>query len=562
MNKFSKLQELDVLANELPSPLAVPVAQVSLQIERMEWLKAFLAGMDAFLAGLKWTTFIGISDVFQKLDGDHKFARRKTLNKVYPHIYRVLTPKHAHGHWVACARTIIQSYTNHPEWFFVPEFMALQQKTSDDPLRFEEKLDKLVNFRNQYAHRGAALPTPGQAKRLWDEIDPFLGTMYSQLSVFRDYHLVQFITSPEPDDEKPGWYHSKSHFNLKGYRMNELDLSGKEPFHFYFGRKIPHLRRLYLLKPDHSGSLNMHPFVLFDLGGDLYFEEQQGTEGATFLFNELQESALEYLPFQGRDPIKLQTDDENTFPIAGPIHQYFNSLKIITGGSDRERLHVMPGFPRRSKIISFNQIISFHTEAFAGRNEYFQQVEHLIAGPFRAVWLRGLAGYGKTAFLARLAQMHTRAIHYFISPEKGTANAGTFLLHVCQAIINRFRFPDIIQEDAAANLEELKKTFMSLLVRANERLQEDSEKLLIIIDGLDESIRYSSSADEVIQNFLPEKREQIPEKIFFVISSRPDDVDLNAIVDKVIDLKPFTRDEVEIILNFYNWDTHSVRYCL
>ena len=426
-------------------------------------------------------------------------------------------------------------------------------------MKFEEKLEQLVTLRNKYAHRETALPTPGRAKQLWDAIDPFLGAMYNQLSVLKDYHLVQFITQPEPEEEKPGWYHSERYYGLKGYNMHERALTRRETARFYFGTKPPFLRRLYLFKPDYSGNLNIHPFVLFDLGGDLYFEQQQRLEGATFLFNELQENAMEYIPFQGRDPITLQTDDENLSPIAGPIHQYFNSLKIITGGTDRDRLYVLPGFPRRSKVSNFNQIIAFHTEAFAGRNEYFQQVEHLIAGPFRAVWVRGLAGYGKTAFLARLAQMHPNAIHYFISPEKGTANARTFLLHVCQSIINRFRFPDIIPEETAANLEELLEMFKSLLERANERLQEQSGKLLILIDGLDESVRYASSVDEIIQKFLPKKREQIPEKIFFVISSRPEEVDLNAIVDTVIDLKPFTRSEVATILKFYQWDSQASR---
>lgn len=84
MINFSKLPELDALSNKLPSPLAVPVAQVGLQVENREWLKAFLAGMDAFFSGLKWMVFIGISDVFQKLEEEHKFARRKTLEKIYP----------------------------------------------------------------------------------------------------------------------------------------------------------------------------------------------------------------------------------------------------------------------------------------------------------------------------------------------------------------------------------------------------------------------------------------------------------------------------------------------
>lgn len=555
MSHESTLHQLTELSNELPSPLAVPIARVSVYVERREWLEAFLAGMDSFIAGLKWMVFIGIADVVQKLEDEHKFASRQTLEKVYPHIHHVLS-RASHGHWVECARSIIGAYRNHPEWFFVPEFIAMEEKLADDPLEFAKKLDELVNTRNSYAHHESSLPTPARAKELWSQIEPFLAAMYHQLSALKDYPLIQFVVQPEVDEEQPAWYACDNYLALKGYNMHELALSRNRKERFYFGAKRPSLRRLYLFKNDFSAHLNLHPFVLYNAGGDL-FTDHEGSVGATFLFNELQQSAMEYLPYQGLKGITLQADNEETSRIAGPIYQYFNTLRIITGASDSDRLQVIPGFPRRSKIINFKQIIAFHTEAFAGRNEYFLKIDQLFAGSFRAVWIRGFAGYGKTAFMAKLAHMHPDAIHYFISPEKGTANAGTFMMHVCQMLINRFRFADVLSDELLDDLGELKRIFEGLLARSNRALAQNGEKLMIIIDGLDESIRYASLPEEAIPRYLPAGRDSIPDNFFFVFTSRPEEVDLNDTADMIIDLKPFSPDEVATILEFYDWDRES-----
>ncbi|MCK5685437.1 NACHT domain-containing protein, partial [bacterium] len=554
MRKFSKLNNLDQLSINLPSPLALPVANLMAQLKQGDWMKVFLAGMDTFFAGLKWSAFVGISDIFYKLESEHVFASRKNLDQIYPYIHTVLTPGNSHGQWVACVRAINSTFSKHPDWFFAPEFMNLQRKTTEDPMKFEDKLGKLIELRNQYAHRGAALPSGKRAKELWDELDPLIGAMYQQLSVYQDYHLIQFLTFPEPDEQKPGWFHGANYLNLKGYNLHENALLKDDKNIFYFGTKIPALRRLYLFKPNYSAHLPMYPFLLFDLGGELSFDNSTNRGPSTFLFNELQEKTMVFdLPTDGSG-IEFNPNNEDTQHISGPLFQYFNSLKHITGTSDTEILDAMPGFPKRSKIINFERIIAFHTESFAGRVDYFQKVDSLIAGPFKAVWIKGLAGYGKTAFMAKLSMMHSDAIHYFITPDKSTANARTFLLHMSQQIVNKLQLPDIIRDEDFNSLEDLKKYFFLLLGKADEYYSDKRGKLLIFIDGLDESLRYASAKDEIISDYLPKSNDDIPDNVFFAISSRPEEVDLSEMVDQSFDLKPFTVNEVSTILSHYKWD--------
>lgn len=463
--RLSKSKELRESTSELPSPLAVPLASVFPRLDEGDHLGAFLAGMDAFLAALKWTTFVAIADIFQKLEEDHPFVKRETLKSIFPYICRVLEPKQSHGHWIACVRQIIRAYGSHPDWFFIPELLAAQKKSEEDPLRFEEKLDRLVRVRNKYAHGGDSRPDPGEARKLWNEIDPLLGMLYAQLSVMKDYRLVQFKSMLE--HQEGGWLRCERVTLLRGYRMNEQDLTAG-PIRAYFGDKPPRMRQLYLFDETYKRHLCLHPFVLFsvDVGTGL------SGAGSTFLFNELQEKALVYNSLADsqalRWDLRAKDDDDSIGEIAGPIYQHFVALKTVTAESDVDRLSALPGFPRRSRVLSFKRVIAFHTEGFTGRREYFEQVDHALSGPFHFVWVKGLAGYGKTAFIAMLAQQHPGAITYFVSPEKGTADASTFLLHMCQSLTNRFNFPDVITDDQAADVGQLKALFDQLLARAGK----------------------------------------------------------------------------------------------
>ena len=547
--KFSKIPDLKKYIQKMPSPLAVLFEQLLSPIEDEEYLLAFLAGMDAFLTSVKWVTFIGIADVVQKAKEDHTFATSKTLKLLFPYIYQVLSPRQTHGIWVQCVREIIKIYEKDPTCFFVPEFMAAQQKTKDDPLGFEDKIGQLLKFRNKFVH-GKNQPSLGEARRLWNEIDLLLGLLCEQLAVLNNYHLIQFVRYPNL--EKAEWYSCDCVLDLQGFEMSETSLR-KGPIRFYFGDTQPQMRKLYLFKPNYSQHLCLHPFVLLDIGLQL----QESNHIGTFLFNEFKSSNVGYESQSGSSPLIIvgEETDKNGYLSKPLIQQYFINLKFITGTSDIENLNFLPGFPRRSYVLGFDRVIDFHTKGFIGRSKNFEKVEYNIAGPSGAILIRGLAGYGKTAFMAKLSRRipYKLQVLYFISPEKGLPNASTFLLHVNQTIVDKFKFADVITDDQAANLDDLRAMFFDLLQRASDSLQGTSEKLVILVDGLDESERYASSPDEVIQKSLPQSPDDIPDNIFFVFSSRPDDVKLGSIAENIIDLQPFSNDEVVKILMKLNW---------
>lgn len=558
MTRLSQMDGLDALSSRLPSPLAVPLAQLSLHIEGRDWFKAFLAGMDVFQVGLRWFTFVGISDIMQKLENDERFTKRARLEHVYPAIHEVLLPGRTHGLWVACARALLKTYERDPDAFILPAFIRAHTESGDASSPFAKNLEELIATRNRYAHRDAALPPPAIARQRWDEIDPVLGAMVHQLATFADTELVRFDTPLEPDERSPGWYHSKGHLTLRGFNMHEKALRTRRHVRFYTGTHPPPLSRLYLFNRDRTHGVMLHPFLLFDLSGDLLTDDQLRGGAATFLFNELQDRGVLYTTNTGTAELEIKAEDERTEHLAGPIMRRFEQLKYVTGASDTERLHALPGFPRRSKVVDFSQLIAFHTDAFVGRADDLQRIEHAIAGPFRAVWVRGKPGFGKTALLARLAQMLPHAIPYFISAEKGTSNATTFFQHMSQAIIDRFRFPDVLP-DEASDVEAARATWSDLTARATELLQRESKKLVFIIDGLDESLRYAAAEDERIQQHLPATRDEVPDGAFFVIASRPTEVELSPLVDFTIDLEPFSAEQVSTILGLHGWSSEAAQ---
>ncbi len=547
----------------LPSPLAISLDR--LKGARKSPSEAFSATLDVFLTALRWTAYVGIADVVHKLKTRHPLAATEAFREALPSIAKILEPTAQHGHWVGCARSIVEAYRSSPGDFFLPELIEAQAKTEEDPLRIEQKLDSLVSIRNDYAHGARSRLSPSEASGYFAQADEMLGWLFEQLKVFEDYRLIQFNSMYEAEGGGRGWYRFPSHLELRGAATTNSAILKEEERRLHFGASPPYMDRLYLFDWSYRRFLELDPFVIFDYDGNL------GPARCTFLFNVLKKETLYYHTLEqdpaarekaGRHGVPMPPDrplDARVRERYGPrILQYFRTLRTVAGDTELTRLQPLAAQLRQSHVLDFRRIVDFHTESFTGRLECFQAVEAAVQsepGAFRSLWVSGLAGYGKTAFVAALAERYAKtAIPYFITADESTADATTFLWHVCESIIDRFRFQDEIPP--TETLEGLRERFVELLGRVDQELEGGRRKLILLIDGLDESYRYASRPEEVIANVLPSSRAEIPKHVFFLFSSRPD-VDLGKLSDVTVALKPFSRDEVAGILGQYGWSAED-----
>lgn len=557
--KLSTHADLTRWIDELPSPLAVPLERVRATQLRLRPPQgrtpeneqaALLAGIDAFTAALKFMSYVCIADILGKVHQRDPFVRnRPRLESIYAAISEVLKPRRSYGHWVACLKTIVQAYDQAPELFFIPEFMFARKKMKEDPLTFQEKLNDLLQQRNCFAPGETLNLKRSALQERWSQIDEILGQLYTQLACLCSYDLIIFYDQPEQQDH--GWYRAANVYQLKGPNIGtESSLMLPSGTRLRSPVQRPEMEKLYLLSPSHERSLNLHPFILFQLQGELVGQPPV----STFLFNELTDKDLIY---HGHSPdtrfaYTIDQIDTEEDSIAGPLYSYFTGLRVALGSMNREDLERLPGWGMRSNILSFQRTIRFHAEAFIGRQQYIEKIDTAVASmSFKCAWVRGNAGYGKTAFLSRMAAINQEYIPYFISSEKETANAATFLAHLCQSMINLFNFPDHITDAHWNNLQKFADLFRDLLRRSGEMLS-GAQRLVFLIDALDESERYATEEAQKITRFLPHSREEIPDGVFLLISSRPE-MDMGSLADVIIDLEPFTEKEIITILQRHGW---------
>lgn len=116
---------------------------------------------------------------------------------------------------------------------------------------------------------------------------------------------------------------------------------------------------------------------------------------------------------------------------------------------------------------------------FGGRAEEFETVNAFLAAPQGGyLFLTGPSGYGKTAFLAQIAQQSEAAYH-FLNRTYGTADEDLFLRNLCQQLAARHGLGGRLPISTA----ELRALYPDLL-----RLPPaDGRPVVVLIDGLDEA---------------------------------------------------------------------------
>jgi len=167
----------------------------------------------------------------------------------------------------------------------------------------------------------------------------------------------------------------------------------------------------------------------------------------------------------------------------------------------------------------FNHFIHERTTDFVGRGFVFNEINDFLTRKDSGYFvLIGEPGQGKSSILCRYAldclqENNLKCIVHFNSREGGRNTAKRFLESVCRQLILLFDLKDI----SAPHDPYEDDTFLSILLNhASEKLGE-KDKLLIIVDALDEvDLTKQASFSNIL--YLPKI---LSRKTYFIVSRRP-----------------------------------------
>ncbi len=161
-------------------------------------------------------------------------------------------------------------------------------------------------------------------------------------------------------------------------------------------------------------------------------------------------------------------------------------------------------------------------EEFSGRDWLTAWLDCFLSKNDRGVWLLvGEAGVGKTTFLAHLVQ-ERRYLNFFAEQAPGEAGVIRALQSLAAQLVSRYRLEPYADRDRLSASQAAQPDFLErLLYQAAERLTA-GEKLVIVVDALDEA----SLADNKNVLGLPRN---LPPGVFLVLSQRPVSVPLHTL---------------------------------
>ncbi|MCL6542546.1 MAG: AAA family ATPase, partial [Roseiflexus sp.] len=159
-------------------------------------------------------------------------------------------------------------------------------------------------------------------------------------------------------------------------------------------------------------------------------------------------------------------------------------------------------------------------EEFSGRDWLTARLDRFLSENDRGVWLLvGEAGVGKTTFLAHLVQ-ERRYLNFFAEQAPGEAGVIRALQSLAAQLVSRYRLEPYADRDRLSAGQAAQPDFLErLLYQAAERLTA-GEKLVIVVDALDEA---GLAANKNVLG-LPRN---LPPGVFLVLSQRPVSVPLH-----------------------------------
>ncbi len=330
--------------------------------------------------------------------------------------------------------------------------------------------NNLITFRNGYAH--GATPSDEQCKEDIDKIWAQMQKLFFEVKSLQNLELL--ICKEDNKVYKVLTEEIIEHENNFNAKTN----------HIYFKTQI--------------GLLDVYPLLSFKILNENKID---------FLFyNDLKEkyaNYLNYLKAEHYKDIDLRTKLLEYIPI--------NEWKEISNVD----------------MDPFRQQVEMLTEVFKGRKQELEQISEFITKPYGFLTIWGPPGVGKSALLARTTQIlryneeikemlddskqwtqtKVHIVEYFIR-RGATDNATNFFTNLNQRLDFMFK----LHLDMGSSDSERQQQFTRRIYEASKMLS-DNERLVIIIDGLDEI-----KTNDPLLSLLPR---QLPNKVLVIYGARP-----------------------------------------
>lgn len=331
--------------------------------------------------------------------------------------------------------------------------------------------DNFVALRNSYAH--GATPSDSECTKGLEQYEPRLWRLVQEATHLQDCKIVVVVA--------PG-----QAVLAQGVEPARIDApAGLEP-------------GCWLITDAQPSALALHPLLAW-----------QAPPGKVFFFNDLRDEKVGILEYADCHHERLKA----LYP---PFLQRIPIDEWRGSKADRE--------PFRERIEAL-------TETFKGRRKELGEVCTWLRecqSGFRMIW--GPPGVGKSALLARLTQIlrwsnevrsdaypdlpmpeaRVHVVEYFLRRGEVSSRAAPMLDHLLAELNGRFG----LSIKPGSNELDKAKALRTALTAVSRGGLEDDERLLLLIDGLDEG-----DEDPAVYSSLP--KADLPDKVLVLYASRP-----------------------------------------
>lgn len=269
---------------------------------------------------------------------------------------------------------------------------------------------------------------------------------------------------------------------------------------------------------------------------------------------------VQHQPRQGRTALRLVPFDRIAAGTSAETQAVASALRL----PPRERVEELPLVPRDAEgreqaaapagVIDFSQERARHG-TILGRDQVFETVLGWIdESPKGWILVKGGPGTGKSAILAALLDRFEAASgpelvpHHFLRRGQGNWDEPDAVLRNLSARLERICGPAV--PPSAPGMERL----YSLLVEAAAQMAERGQRLVLVVDGLDEAA-VPAGETAGLSRFLPAT---LPDGMFVLCASRPNYPHLGWLEQRpglrVVDLDqpPWTEDNLRLVEAFWH----------
>lgn len=269
------------------------------------------------------------------------------------------------------------------------------------------------------------------------------------------------------------------------------------------GKVFPNAKKF----TERRGHLGLSQMQLFEMTPDVSLKKISDIEAGKPTTRATLEKFVAPLQLKSVDELIQAEGHTSASPTA--VSPVSTSLpEAVSGGQPTDAI--------RASICSFDTFIEKRTQEFVGREFLKRAVDEFIGGgknPSGYLFIEGVPGIGKSAFLAQLIKERNYRIYHFNRAGQKINTAGLFLRNVCARLIVEFGLRhDGFPKGAFESGEFLEK----VLSEASKALPGDAY-LVILIDALDEVDRSTLLPRENLL-YLPEA---LPDRVYVIATTRP-----------------------------------------